>query len=233
MTNFFLDLLFPRRCVSCQKFGDYICQVCVKKIKFLKNQFCPVCVRSSISGATHPKCATHYSIDGLISLAEFSGPARAAIIKLKYKLVSDLAAKLVNLTVDNLWRQSYLPEVKFILVPVPLHCQRENWRGFNQAAEIGKKLAEKLNLEYGEDYLIRVKNTKPQVDLDAKLRKKNVVGAFKVVNRRRVKNKNFLIVDDMVTTGATIKNCASCLKRAGARQVWGLTFARTAPSQLS
>ena len=222
-----MDLLFPKRCVSCGQIGSYLCPGCLKKIRFCQFQACPVCQRSSITGATHPRCQTKYSLDGLVSVSHFEGPVKAAIKKIKYKWVADLAEDLVGIILENLWKAKWLPQDEFIIVPVPLSPKRERWRGFNQSALLGKILAQRLELKFNGQILKKIKDTKPQVELSADERKKNLNGVFKVTAKDQVLGRSFLLVDDMVTTGSTLRNCASTLKRAGAGKVWALTLARS------
>jgi len=227
MSLSFLDLLFPKRCVSCNRLGSYLCHQCLSKIKFVEYQICPTCQRPSITGATHPKCQTKYSLDGLISITKFEGPIRIAIHKLKYKWISDLGETLVSLILDNLWKQKALPADKFTVVPVPLAPKREHWRGFNQAALLGKIIAQKLEFDFSDSLIIKIKETKPQVELKARERRDNVAGVFKVGVKEEAEDGNFLLVDDMTTTGATLRSCGLVLKRTGALKVWALTLARS------
>lgn len=226
--SFLFDLIFPKRCVSCSKFGEYFCKKCLGEIRFVENQVCPGCQKPSISGATHYRCQTKLSLNGLISAVHYSGPARAAVHKLKYRWVFDVAKDLVNLITSKIDLKKLLPDKDFILLPIPLHPKREARRGFNQAEKLASILGKILNWEIANDVLVRKKNTKPQVELPAAERRKNVIGAFKVINRRKVLGKNFILVDDLVTTGSTLKSASLALKRAGAKSVWALTFARTA-----
>ena len=222
-----LDLLFPKRCVSCGQVGSYLCSECLKKVKFCQFQICPVCRKPSITGAVHSKCRTRYSLDGLTSISQFEGPVRSAIKKIKYKWVADLADELVGIVLENLWKEKWLPDDKFTIVSVPLSPRREKWRGFNQSSLLGKILAQKLELEFNEQILVKIKDTKPQVELKARQRKENLNGAFRVFDKMQVLGESFLLIDDMTTTGSTLRNCASTLKRAGARKIWALTLARS------
>lgn len=234
MTNL-LDILFPKRCVSCGKFGAYFCPKCNAKIQYLENQFCPECTRPSIAGATHPSCQRKYTLDGILSAFYFSGPAKAAIHKLKYKLISDLADELVEIALSNQEFTTILHNIvikDFILIPVPLHRRRENWRGFNQAKALAEKIAKEFDFPFNDQILKRVKDTLPQVDLKREDRAENVSNAFQFSSKREVSGKKFLLFDDVATTGATLKACAYVLKKAGAPSVWALTLARQS-SQLS
>lgn len=242
--NFLFDFLFPRRCVFCGKLGSYLCPFCLKKIEFLQTSVCPVCERPAIDGKTHPGCQTRYSLDGLISACLYDGPIKVAIKRLKYKpWISDLGEILADLLSKYLASDSSIVqtiELRPLVVPVPLHKSRERQRGFNQAEILGKLLAEKLNLEFIPDLLCRHKKTKPQVELQGKERQENIQDAFSIPPnspnnlispaegeaRLWRQNPNILLLDDVWTTGATLRAGGNVLKRAGAQSVWALTLAR-------
>ncbi len=231
------DFLFPRTCINCNKFGRYICPSCFKKIVFLENQFCPICDKPAIDGQTHPVCDHKHHLDGLISILEYHQPlAKKLIEKIKYQFVSDLINEVGYLMFKFLAKQKYLTFESFlkekpIIVPVPLHRKRQAWRGFNQSILIGKFLAKNLNLACIEDLLLRVKNTTPQVELKGKARRKNIENAFQinklflpVISKRKL--KKILLVDDVWTTGSTLKECTKVLKRNGIKKIWALSLAR-------
>lgn len=114
-----------------------------------------------------------------------------------------------------------------LIVPVPLFRYRENWRGFNQAEEIGMVVAKKMNMSQRK-VLLRIKNTRQQARIDDKKeRRKNVEGAFVVREGERefLKGKRVLLVDDVFTSGASMKECAKELKKQGVEMVWGLVLA--------
>ncbi len=115
----------------------------------------------------------------------------------------------------------------YTLITVPLHTTRENWRGFDHTDELAKLISKKLNLKYTRDILKRKKSTKSQVGLSKKERAENVRYAFEVTDKGKMVDNNFLVFDDVWTSGATLRNCALALKRAGAKSVWGLTLARS------
>ncbi len=223
-----LDFLFPRRCLSCGKPGFYICSKCQLKIQWANNQICPVCERPAIGGATHPRCQTRYSLNGLTSFWVYEGIIKKAIKDLKYRLVSDLAKELIFLLRLNDSSIFQHIDKDTVLVPVPLHKSRFNWRGFNQAEILGKNLAEKLKIQFFPEFLLRTRATKPQVELKEKERRENIKNAF-IVNPKFSdfpSGRRFIIFDDVWTTGATLRTCGTILKRAGVKTVWGLTIAR-------
>lgn len=236
MTQFLLDLLFPKRCVSCRKFGFYICPSCQKKIKYLTLNICPVCEKASLHGTVHPVCQTRYSLDGLFSACLYEGVIKKAIHYFKYRpYLSDLATELfkilnksIKINQDNLITQ-FINNERPIVVPVPLYKSRERKRGYNQSEILGRLLAKKFNLVFCPDLLVRIKPTKPQAYLKFHQRVENIKNAFSFNSGSKLLTPNFsniLLIDDIWTTGATLKAGANLLKRKGFKKVWGLTLAR-------
>jgi ComF family protein len=225
-----LDLIFPKRCVNCGRFGTYICRDCAKLIEYVDKPVCPYCERQAIGGKAHPGCLKKYGLDGLIVVCRYRGPIKGAIVKIKYKWVFDIEKILVTILASNLWKFDFPTEA--VLVPVPLHARRKRWRGFNQAEILGRDLARRFKHPYA-DLLLRNRYTRPQVELKKDKRRENVRGAFalrlatlaqgRIISS--VEGKNIILVDDVYTTGATMSECAKVLKRAGAKSVWAMAVA--------
>jgi len=113
------------------------------------------------------------------------------------------------------------------ILPVPLHPERQRERGFNQATVLGSALAELAGLPLDEWSLVRTRHTeRHRAGMDAQARRESVVEAFAVARPRLIENESILLVDDVLTTGATVSACAHKLKAAGARAVFVLTLAR-------
>ena len=221
----FLDLLFPKRCVSCGAFGKYICDRCFSKIEFLEKPICPICQRQAIGGKTHPKCAGRFRLDGLIVACRYKSPIKLAIQKVKYKWVYDIENILVDFLASQIWKFDF-PQ-NSILVPVPLSKNRKNWRGFNQAEILAKTLSRKFNHPF-KDILLRVIETKTQVGLTREERRENVIEAFALdykVGKKHIAGQNFILVDDVYSSGATMMEAAKILKHAGAKDVWAMAVA--------
>ena len=185
-------------------------------------------------------------MDGLWSLGIYQDPLRKIIQKLKYKFVKDVGETLISLTLKY-WVKftpQLLEELKkdqgegWVVIPVPLHPKRQRFRGFNQSAQLGKLLAQKIGLDY-QEVLKRIKYTKPQVGLKGKERRENLKNAFeidpspslpdqddKLCSKNYTQLVNCLLIDDVWTTGSTIKECCYVLKKAGAQKVWAITLAR-------
>lgn len=225
-----LDFFFPKLCVGCGKWGTYFCQKCIENIS-QGDLVCPACERAAIGGVIHPLCRGKWKLDGLWSLGLYKDPLRKAIQKLKYRYVAELAEVLVDLMISY-WAKytpQFIEELKkggeWVIVPVPLHPKRQKFRGFNQSALIGQIMSKKLGLEYSEA-LKRIRYTKPQVGLKSWQRKKNIHGAFSLAVDGSLSAVSVLLIDDVWTTGSTLKECAYVLKRGGAQKVWAITLAR-------
>ena len=222
-----LDFIFPKKCIGCGKLGDYFCSSCKEKIEYIENPVCPVCQRQAVGGKIHPKCQTRYTLDGLAVACRYRDPVKIAIQKVKYRWVYDIEKVLVDLLSTQIYKFN-IPQ-KVILVPVPLHKKRKNWRGFNQAEILAKTLAKKFKVEYS-DVLFRNRETKTQVGLKRDERRDNVRGAFSLRSDLRdpsaiVQSENIVLVDDVYTSGATMAECAKVLKKSGVKSVWGMAVA--------
>lgn len=234
MIRIILDFLFPKTCLSCGKFGSYFCPECTKEIKQTE-LVCPFCERPSLGGVVHSVCKRKFGLDGLWSLGIYEGTLRIAIQKLKYRWVSEVAKDLIDKTIEYWAKNSpiLLDKIKkdqgksWIVAAVPLHKTRQRWRGFNQSELLAKLFAKKLGLKY-ENTLKRIRNTTPQMKLHASERKRNIRNAFSLflTANYQLKTTNLLLVDDVWTTGSTLKECCYTLKRGGAKCVWALTIAR-------
>jgi len=173
-------------------------------------------------GWTHPKCKTRWGMDGLIAIYEYREPiARAVVDGVKYGFSRELMGIVMNnFTFETGCNFDYL-------VPVPLHFYRENWRGFNQAEDLAKIVGEKLSVS-SVKILKRVRNTKQQALMKTREeRQKNIENAF-IVDRRfqmsDIRGKMILLVDDVFTSGADMRECTKTLKKSGAGVVWGLAL---------
>lgn len=231
--NLILDMFFPKKCVGCREKGSYYCESCVSNI-LQKDLVCPVCERQALGGQTHELCKSQYGLNGLWSLSIYQGSMKRAIKSLKYYWVRDLASTLTDIVIEY-WAK-YQPFVFDIIkkdkgagwavVPVPLYWFRENRRGYNQSSLIGQILSKKLGLAYCEA-LKRIRFTQSQVKTKSKKRYENIKGAFAVSAHCNLKTVPYiLLIDDVWTTGSTLRECCTVLKKAGAKQVWALTLAR-------
>jgi ComF family protein len=197
-----LDLFFPKQCLECKKEGKYICKSCLEKV---------------------PVCGWY---NGNYSIFRYKGVIRKAIISLKYKFAYDLSNELSLIIIKRL-ENIYFPFKNIALVPIPLHIQRENWRGFNQSKILGETIASEMKWKYFPNLLIKYKKTNPQVNLKGIDRRKNLSGVF-VVNPtfKLPLTSNLILFDDVYTTGSTINEAKKALKDVGFSKIYSLTIAR-------
>jgi competence protein ComFC len=220
-----IGLVFPIACLSCGKEDVYICALCLAQLPRLEHQICVRCQNPSPFGKTHPACSSRNFPDGSISALQYKNRVVGKVIEtFKYSFVSDLSRPLTQLIVESILNQGLEGYFKnFVVIPVPLHFKRHNWRGFNQAEILAQTLSTSLNWAMDADVVVRTRHTKPQVKLTALQRKMNVQKAF-AIKGSQVPIK-ILLVDDVLTSGATINELAKLLKKSGAQEVWSVTVA--------
>jgi ComF family protein len=223
-----IDILFPKECLQCGRVGHYICNNCLDRIHLTK-QVCIECEKPAIDGMTHINCLKRDSLKGAISIWNYEGIIRKALIKLKYNFAYKVAEEFADITVKYLRANFTALPKKALLLPVPLHIKRQRWRGFNQSAEMGELIAEKMGWKYCPDLVIRTKSTRPQMSLSEKERLKNVLGIFSInpLHQPLITNyRSLILFDDVRTTGTTLKEIGKVLKKSGAGEIWGLTISR-------
>lgn len=152
------------------------------------------------------------------------GSVGEIIHKIKYKGRKDIAKRLGKEYGKRLNQSEHYQNIDF-LIPVPLHYKRFRKRGFNQSEEICKGLSESMDVPISVDSLLRILDTKTQTKLSKAERQKNLNGAFKIKNSRELEGKHVLLVDDVLTTGATIEECTKELKKTKGVKVSVVTLA--------
>ncbi|MCL5019816.1 MAG: ComF family protein [Patescibacteria group bacterium] len=230
-----MSFLFPKKCVSCKKLGSYLCENCFAYLSFDVKSLCLICNKPTFNGLTHPYCIKKYSIDGCFSALPYNKTVQKLIYNFKYKpYLTDLKSVLVDLFYDSLIQnEDFNKELEkggWVFVPIPLFSSKLRKRGYNQAEILAKELSRKFNFKT-INILKRVRDTKTQVGLSNIDRKLNIKNAFIlnsefIIQNSELKNVNIFLVDDVVTTGSTLSEAASVLKRSGAGRVIGLTLAR-------
>lgn len=221
--SFLLDLVFPPRCQGCGRNGAWFCPLCVAALHRRVEPLCRRCGRELGGNSTCASCRRHPlppALDGIRSVAAFDGVLRNAIHALKYYRVSVLAEPFGMLLAEA---AKSVPGHHSLIIPVPLHPEREQERGFNQSARMAGVLGRLTNVPVERGVLVRQRNTIPQVGLTEQQRRTNLVDAFRCI--RRLDGQHILLVDDVSTTGATLSECAQALSAAGADTIWGLTLA--------
>lgn len=228
-----MDLIFPVRCIGCKKFGDYICRGCLATISIKKNFECIGCKRNTPFGQTCFLCSKINSVEQLLIVADYKNPLVEKMLKFfKYKFIADLEEPL-SILIKKYLKWLTLGK-KFnifgnnpLLIPVPLHPRRLNWRGFNQSELLAKDLADVFQMEMANDVIGRVINATPQADIkEREERLKNLNGVFVIKNGSKAVGREIILIDDVCTTGATLNECARVLKECGVKRVVALVVAR-------
>lgn len=219
-----LELLFPLRCVGCDREGRFLCERCHGGLPKLIRPYCSVC---AAPGGPDPCewCASERpAIDGIRAPYLMEGAVRDAVHGFKYRDYRAGGPELGRLLAGFLASRTMAASV---LVPVPLHWRRERERGYNQSALLARELGKLIDAPVDNRLLHRTRHDPPQVSLDGyEERKRNIEGAFEC--RAPLDGVAVLLIADVVTTGSTMSACASALKAAGAASVWGLALARQA-----
>lgn len=238
--DFVLDLIFPIECLGCGREGVWLCAPCFQKLKFRRFQYCLHCKKENHFGEFCKDCRKLYYFDGCLIAGSYDqNKFLANMIKsFKYKFIKDLGLELgifLTLFLGDLksrasmfgWgvkRNPVFGSWDFLVISVPLHKRRLRWRGFNQA-EVLASAAFGENISNYMGKLVRVKYTKPQVKLSEAERQNNIKDCF-VWEGEKLNGRNIILIDDVVTTGATINEAARVLKENGAGKVWGLVAAK-------
>ena len=213
-----IDVLFPERCVGCGAFGTSFCPACEQVLQSAAPvPRCPNCCAQWPGPDNCPRCFAWDALDGAVAAFDYEGSVRRAVRGLKYRHTKSLAGVMARNIAPLL--ASYGDEA--LVLPIPLHRSRHRSRGFNQA----ELMLRGAGYEHPGARLLRDKKTRAQFGLSHGERRTNVRGAFRYEGPK-LADRTVLVVDDVITTGATVNECARVLKDAGARQVVAIAFAR-------
>lgn len=227
ITQYILDLVFPPQCVLCKRSGHVLCTFCQETLPPLTGVRCQRCHMRITMDGTCKQCQHRpLALSGLRSFSDYHGPLRTCIHALKYHGNIRLAEPLGHLLAKTYVAYRMHAD---IIIPVPLHLERQQQRGYNQSALLARACATEVKVPQREDIVIRQRATPAQVSLSMHQRQLNMRGAFRCTpafTTGALRGRKILIVDDVCTTGATIEACATSLFAAGAYSVWGLVLAR-------
>lgn len=219
MLDKLLTLLFPRYCVGCRANGSYLCASCQGAIELASDPDLP---------NTHAVFSYHEPL------------IRTLIKKLKYKKTKDVAQTVAIIMYNHFLEEiainnQYFPtsNSQIIVIPIPIHKDRLKERGYNQAKEIAKHIVaqDPQHLKLVDNLLIKTRATNSQVSVKNRAKRlANIKGAFEInsntsLSKLGLDNSLIILIDDIITTGATMDEAMQTLKKAGAKKIIGLAFA--------
>lgn len=235
MLRTLFGLIYPRICVLCEAELDgdasgWVCRRCVAALPWIRSPVCARCGAPLEAGAEpRPICAVcrarRRTFDRAVSGLRYSAAARDLVQRLKYQRQLYVAPVLAEALVYA-WRRFLEEATVDMIVPVPLHPRKQRQREFNQAEEIAVRSAPTIGAPVRPRVLRRLRDTQTQTDLNAAGRRANVQGAFAAAPGGGIRGADILLVDDVFTTGSTLSECATLLRKAGARRILAATAAR-------
>ena len=231
------NLIYPPKCLVCKKPLEtqiptkLLCLKCLDSIKFNIPPFCPKCSRHLGKNPQMPRCKNctkillHFDFAWCSCL--YVEPLRKLIQNFKYNQKTLLRRQFTQFMISFI--ETYnLDITQFdIIVPIPLHPTRLRERGYNQSLLLAHEISEHFNINLNINTLIRTRNTKNQTLLSKKERWTNIAEAFTIKNPKNIYNKSVLLIDDLLTTGATSSEAAKELKNVGAKTVGVFALAIT------
>jgi len=250
LTDSLFSVVFPTSCSICSgevasASGLGVCRDCWSKVESWEGTCCERCglpiISERAADSAQVLCGACHAGDRSFDLARvfgiYRGNLRLLILQLKFRRRERLGKRL-GAFLERPWEKlkSFVEGESPLIVPVPLFQSRERERGFNQARRLTEGLSHqvaklpggrRLRVEAG--LLIRTRPTLPQAGLRYKARKGNVQGAFGVPRPESLRGRQVVLVDDVMTTGATLSACAKALKKGGASKVFALALARATP----
>ena len=230
-----LDFIWPRNCEACgrpvDRPGRHFCSDCLNRLPFTPTDgCCRRCGRAAeglYGEFLCEDCRAHRpSFDRAASALAFDGDAREAINAFKFKAHLWIRNDLVD-WMEGVARARFKIEEIDVIVTMPSTFGHRFDRGYNQCACLARALAKRLGRPYAPFALRRKGGPKRQGGLSEDGRRTNVIGTFGVLRPRAIAGKTVMVVDDIMTTGSTLSECAAELKRSGAARVWCVTLARS------
>lgn len=224
-----LDFLFPIECLNCEAYGNYLCANCAGTIPLNKEVVCLGCHKEALYGAICAGCRADFCFERILIGYQYDdGLIQKLIWQLKFNNVRGVAKSAGELLAGYFEKIKAVEVLKLetaVIVPIPLHKKRQAVRGFNQAEEIAKELAQLMSLKTVNELLMRGKATRSQLHYDKSEREMNIREAFSVDRNMEIPD-TVILLDDVVTTGSTLNEAAAVLREAGVRRVVAVALAK-------
>ena len=228
-------LVFPSFCKICREPLDrpgerIVCSSCLRKLAPWTGSRCPRCGRFEAGAVADHLCGRCLSRAPAFSIhrscGAYGGALKDVMLLFKYRRFAPLSRPLASFAQDCLGADEPLWDGADFFVPVPLHPSRRRERGFNQARLLARDIGKTRGLGVLDRVLVKTRNVPAQAGLKAAERERNVRRVYAVRKPVRVADKTLILVDDVTTTGATIRECARVLMAAGAKEVRAITIAQ-------
>ena len=203
-----VDFVFPPLCLGCSGYTDNqraICEDCFQRIDRFSYPICLRCFRMLPKDGPCPECEEK-SLP-LFAFGNYTVPLRDIVIQFKFKGIRSIATTFAEELVSQFGNRLARYHAAR-LIPIPLHSQRESFRGYNQALVLAQRLSMLLNIPLADDMLRRMKKRRPQADLNFEKRAQNIKGVFRV-SQPAEEAQRIILVDDVVTTGSTVMESSS------------------------
>ncbi len=217
-----LDFVYPPYCLLCEAYldakEDLVCASCWQALPLLPQPLMPVATLHILSGVPA-------WFDKSIAAYEYSPSVQELIHHFKYFGMHGLAKELGKKIGERIVQHNLTGEID-ALVPVPLHAQRMRERGYNQAELLAEQVSELIGVPCLKDVLLRTRYTQPQAAMRREERRSNIQGAFAIKTGSTIDKARIALVDDVLTTGSTMNECAQVLRQAGAASVMSVTVVR-------
>lgn len=228
LINFLKDLIAPKKCYSCKKEWHFLCWDCLEKIWNFE-QICPVCKQSSRDFEVHFYCKNDYVYyDKVIILTHYKNKVIKNLIKdAKFHHRKDILEDLSVYLWNTLFHHIDEKIDDIIFLATPMYFWKKIFRWYNQSEILTKNLSKKFSWEYNFNIIKKIKSTKQQSHLSKIERKENLKWSYTVNQKElnKYKNKTFIIVDDVVSTGTTLNEISKLLKNQGIKKIYGLCLA--------
>lgn len=229
---FILDMLLPFQCVLCARQGALLCAACARHLGIIPPS-CMVCKKITspaekqpILGRTCMGCRKQTPIRVFFSPCRYAHTIPQLLVHaLKFKGVWRTKTLLAKIIMHSLSYYGVFLPANAVCIPIPLTSTRRRERGFNQAELLATELAQMLHLSSDTALLTRIRDHAPQTSMNADERHENIKGVFAATPGKITSRQTYILIDDVKTTGATLTEAALCLKKAGAKRIWAITFA--------